>query len=248
MKSQHTDQALDDLSAVAGTTTPVICCQNGVCNEAAALRYFANVYGMVVMLPATHVTPGEVLHFGTTPGGALDCGRYPTGTDTTISTVASDLTNAGFIARADQHAMRWKYAKLLMNLGNALQALCDGNTGELMRRARAEALACYQAAGIDCATADESRERYSGTRGGEIKGVARGGGSSWQSLARGTGNIETDYMNGEICYLGRLNGVATPVNEALQVLANRAVRERADPGSLTLREIEADIAARESNR
>ena len=29
------------------------------------------------------------------------------------------------------------------------------------------------------------------------------GGSSWQSIKRGTGNIEADYLNGEIVQLGR---------------------------------------------
>lgn len=28
------------------------------------------------------------------------------------------------------------------------------------------------------------------------------GGSSWQSLARGTGTVEADYLNGEISLLG----------------------------------------------
>ena len=33
-----------------------------------------------------------------------------------------------------------------------------------------------------------------------VNGEFRGGGSSWQSLARGTGSIETDYLNGEIVH------------------------------------------------
>ena len=49
----------------------------------------------------------------------------------------------------------------------------------------------------------------------DIGGRRRGGGSSWQSLARGTGTIETDYLNGEIVLLGRLHGVPTPVNLGL---------------------------------
>jgi lysophospholipase L1-like esterase len=37
-------------------------------------------------------------------------------------------------------------------------------------------------------------------------------------LARATGSIETDYLNGEIAMLGRLHGVPTPVNALLQDL------------------------------
>ena len=45
---------------------------------------------------------------------------------------------------------------------------------------------------------------------------ARRGSSTWQSLARGAGGIEVDYLNGEIGLLGRLHGVPTPVNDAVQ--------------------------------
>ena len=64
---------------------------------------------------------------------------------------------------------------------------------------------------------------------GEVAGLTRGGGSSWQSLVRGTGSIEADYLNGEMCLLGRLHGVPTPVNELLQRRANAAAAAR--PGA-----------------
>ena len=107
--------------------------------------------------------------------------------------------------------------------------------------ARDEAEAVIVAAGIDCASAEEDAER----RGDlisirPIAGERRGGGSSWQSLARGTGSIEADLLNGEIVLLGRLHGVPTPVNALLQVVAHELARMRAAPGSLT----EADLLAR----
>ena len=51
------------------------------------------------------------------------------------------------------------------------------------------------------------------------------------------GSIETDYPNGEIVLEGRLHGVATPVNRALQVAANRLAREGGKPGDLSLAEL-----------
>jgi 2-dehydropantoate 2-reductase len=66
-----------------------------------------------------------------------------------------------------------------------------------------------------------------------IAGAMRGGGSSWQSLQRGTGTIEVDFLNGEIVLLGRKHGVDTPVNAMLQRLANDAARRHAPPGSVT---------------
>ena len=74
-------------------------------------------------------------------------------------------------------------------------------------------------------------------------GARRGGGSSWQSLTRGTGSIEADYLNGEIVLLGREHGVPTPVNELLQRLANQFARERRAPGSITAGELAALPAA-----
>jgi 2-dehydropantoate 2-reductase len=70
-----------------------------------------------------------------------------------------------------------------------------------------------------------------------IEGMGRGGGSTWQSLARGAGSVEADYLNGEIALLGRLHGVATPVNAALCRLAARVAREGAGPQTLTARDV-----------
>jgi ketopantoate reductase len=76
-----------------------------------------------------------------------------------------------------------------------------------------------------------------------INGSPRGGGSSWQSLTRGTGSIEADFLNGEIVLLGREHGVPAPVNEVLQRLANQAARERQAPGSIAPGEVMALLAA-----
>ena len=74
----------------------------------------------------------------------------------------------------------------------------------------------------------------------EIEGARARGGSTWQSLARGTGTIETDYLNGEIALLGRLHGVPTPVNAALQAIAP-GWRERRRAGLDVAAEIEAEV-------
>lgn len=243
MKSQHTESALVDLQKVAPPDIPVICCQNGVANEYMAARRFRRVYAMVVLLPASHLTPGEVLHHATGVSGFLDAGCFAQGTDDTIEQVCRDLTGAGFGADADPRPLRWKYAKLLQNLGNSLQAVCDAgrDARDIMRLVREEALACYTAAGIECATREETAARHVGMQMGEIEGVARGGGSSWQSVQRGTGDIEADFLNGEICLLGKLHGIPTPANETLRVMANRIAREKLAPGTCTIDEVMAEI-------
>ena len=155
VKGQQTEEALRDLYDAAGEEVPVVCAQNGVVNERIALRRFPRVYGMVVYLPGEHMAPGEVVNTAEDPAGILDVGRYPTGVDPVAVGAARAITDAGFSALPDPAVMRWKYAKLLANLGNALQAALDDASPELMRALRQEALACYRAAGIDCATAEE---------------------------------------------------------------------------------------------
>jgi 2-dehydropantoate 2-reductase len=243
MKSQDTAAALDALRDAAGDV-PVVCAQNGVANERMAARRFTNVYAMLVVLPATHLEPGVVLMQSSGVGGVLDIGRYPSGVDPLIERVTSDINASGFGARAVADPMRLKYGKLLQNLGNAVQALCEPGdaAGDLLRRVRDEALVCFAAAGIEYAQRDEMLDGRQLTL-APIDGAARSGGSTWQSLARGAGSMETDYLNGEISLLGALHDVPTPANRALQLAAARAVREGAKPGSMRAEDIIGASAA-----
>lgn len=245
MKTQDTEAALNELVLSAPLATPIICAQNGVENERLALRRFANVYATTVMLPGTHLEPGVVqANSGSDITGILDTGRYPAGTDTFVERFTADLEASGFSARPDPTVMRKKYTKLLMNLGNAFQAICgaDADGRSILGDARAEAVACYQAAGIDFASEAEDRERRGNlVRIQPIEGQRRNGGSSWQSLARGQRTIEADWLNGEIVLLGGLHGVTTPVNRVLQRCANRLAAGGAAPGSTSVAELLAEI-------
>lgn len=235
MKGNDTEAALRALAATVDPATPVACLQNGVANERAALRLFPNVYAICVAFPATHLEPGVVVaHSAPTPG-ILDLGRYPYGVDEVAQRIAGALRDAGFAASPRPDVMRWKYRKLLVNLSNAVDAVCvrDEATAELGELLRAEAVAVLDAAGIDHASAEEDRLRRGDTiRRQDVPGTPRGGSSSWQSLARGTGSIEADYLNGEIVLLGRLHGVATPYNEHARRVANLFARQGRPPASL----------------
>ena len=246
MKSQHTTAALEDLLARRPGDVAIVCAQNGVANERMALRRFRRVYAMLVHLPAMHLEPGQVVTHASGRGGILDTGRYPRGEDDTCRALTAALCSAGFSAEPDAAVMRLKYAKLLMNLNNALQAATEmrGDSRTISRQLKHEALACFEAAGIDCAGVDEVRDRHEGTyRMVDVPGHPRAGGSSWQSVARGTGNVETDYLNGEIVLLGRLHGVPTPANAVCQALAWRMVNEGLEPGAFTVDDVRAMIDA-----
>jgi len=240
MKSQDTHGALLALRAAAPPRLPVVCLQNGVENERAALRLFPQVYGINVMCPAGHLEPGVVQAYSSPLSGILDLGRYPSGVDETSEAVAAALSASTFVSEARADIMRWKHAKLLMNLRNAVQALCGraaarGPLGELVR---AEGVACLEAAGIEFVSTEEDRSRRGDLlRIGPIGDRERPGGSSWQSLERRTGAIESDYLNGEIVLLGRRHGVPTPANALFQQLAAEAARAKAAPGSLAPEEL-----------
>ena len=78
---------------------------------------------------------------------------------------------------------------------------------------------------LDEAVHDAARADFTMSR---LPGLEHTGGSSWQSLVRGTGSIEADHLNGEIVLLGRLHGVPTPVNAVLQRRARQAAATRSD--------------------
>jgi 2-dehydropantoate 2-reductase len=243
---------------VAGDRLPLVCAQNGVVNERLALRLFARVYAVCVWLPATYLTPGTVSAEGHPHSGVLHLGRYPGGvaserssaasdaagfSDETAERIAADLSGSGFVAPVREDVMRWKYGKLLANLGNGISALFGSADQELSGRLRAEGMAVLDAAGL----AYTSREEEAAERAGRLQvvpvaGHRRGGGSTWQSLARGTGSVEVDYLNGEIVLLGREHGVPTPVNLAVQRAVRRAARAGIGAGEFQAEEFRALLA------
>jgi 2-dehydropantoate 2-reductase len=248
MKTQDTEAALGELVAAAPATIGVACVQNGVENERLVLRRFATVYGVLVYLPAQHLAPGVVAHMSEPSAGVLDVGTYPPsdapGALDGAVDIALDLTAAGFASQVSADVMGWKHRKILSNLSNAIEAAVGPGErgGELHERARAEGLACYAAAGIAIPSdADEAARRTQMSAPRPVDGDA-GTSSSWQSLARGGGRIEADWLNGEIVLLGRRHDVPTPVNAALQRIANRLARERRPPGSMTVAELTDAVA------
>lgn len=258
MKSQDTAAAVEALAATAPPDVAVVCAQNGVENERTALRWFEGVYAMTVICPATHLEPGVVIVHSSPISGVLDLGRYPSGLDGTTRDLAAALAGATFASEARDDVMRWKYRKLIMNLGNAVDAVVArpertsdadranpaDDVRELLRRVRTEGEACLAAAGIDVATLDEDRARREGLVSVQpVEGAAHKGSSSWQSLVRGTGSVESDYLNGEVVLLGRLHGVPTPANDLMRRLAAETAAERRPPNGVPAADVLAQLDA-----
>jgi 2-dehydropantoate 2-reductase len=225
----------------AGERLPVLMALNGVASESMALRYFQRVYGVCVWMPAVHLVPGEVILRASAPSGMLHVGRVPAETDETdqrlLDQVEADWTAAGYDVPRPEDVMAWKYRKLISNLGNVFQALVhtNGDTKPLVAQAEAEARTVLDLAGI-AYTGDEEEKaaRSAGFTMTHVPGVPDDvGGSTWQSLRRGTGNVETDYLNGEIAQIAHRTGQQAPVNERLAILARQAARTGQAPGDLS---------------
>ncbi len=246
MKSQDTWEALLALRDAGVERQAIVCGQNGVDNERMALRLFPQVYGMTVMVPGSYTTPGEVLCHAVPKRGMFDIGRYPKGADDTARAIADALDAAEFKAFVLEEIMQSKYGKLLENQGNVVRAALgpDADLGRINAILMAEGEAVYRAAGIEWMPIGANDPRRPGIMEmGEIAGAERGGDSSSQSLARGTGSIETDYLNGEIVLMGRLHGVPTPANAWFTRLGARLVREKLKPGAIAMAEVESGLRA-----
>ena len=141
MKSQDTVDALQRLRAAGFAGQPIFCIQNGVANERFALRRFPEVHGVTVMMPATFTTPGEVAAFSSPRHGVFDIGRYPAGSNAHDDGLAQALEAANIAAFVMPDVMQSKYGKLLLNLGNILEAALgpDADRKRFLAPVRAEA-------------------------------------------------------------------------------------------------------------
>ena len=248
VKSQHTLQCMGQLKrAGASRNLTIVCCQNSIWNEATCARAFHHVYGMTTALPAVYLQPGEVLNPMTGRKGYFDIGRFPGGVDDLAEQLVADFVAADFTAYTHPDIMLAKGAKCLGNLANVVRALLiDANDGEnLIEQLREEAKAVWRACGIEWEDLEHYRERVVNDRGvrkipPEYQDLEFRN-SSWQSLKRGAGSIETEQLNGDIVYLGRLVGIETPYNQLVTDLAARMVSEGSQPSRYTEREILAMV-------
>ncbi|OLP57299.1 2-dehydropantoate 2-reductase [Rhizobium rhizosphaerae] len=227
-----------DSGAPAALSLPVVTFQNGLATEAAALRTFARVYGASILTPARFIETGTVTVAAEPQLGIVTVGRFPTGNDETSARIAADLAKAGYLAETTSDIRRWKAAKLLHNVRNVLE-LFDGPAhlrDEISAAIVQEATQVLEAAGYSIASPSERGIDISNWRVVPEGDVTHGRQSTWQSFTRGASS-EVDFLNGEVVLLGRLHGVATPYNEAVQRLAGELAQKGAFTEPLRLEAI-----------
>ncbi len=235
MKGQNTEEALRDLRAVT-SDVPIFCLQNGVRNEEIATHYFPRVYGAMIRIGAVYLTSGEVIA-RRDPPGSLVIGCYPSGTDELVEVVAAKLRTAGFLVMVTPDVMPYKWGKLMDNLGNAIGAITNARGGDsdtIARVARQELRDLLTQTGIRWVSAEElTRElpEMTAPLRGRLETEAQS--STWQSLARRTGTIETEFLNGEVVRLAKKLGCEAPVNEKLWHISLEMSANQETPGKYT---------------
>jgi 2-dehydropantoate 2-reductase len=228
----------DGVIGTAGELLPGMTALNGVAAEEKALRYFSRVFGICVWLPAVHLEPGQVIVRSWPVVGQFHIGRWPAPLRTRADAeLLQGLTEtwgaAGIRVRVVDDVAPWKYNKLLSNLGNAVGALSDdgADVSEVVAAVRGEGEHVLRHAGIEFVSFKLSTAaRADGPTPRPVPGSDTGASNStWQSLSRNTGNVETDFFNGEIVRIAHRHGITAPINAALARAARAAVRTGLGP-------------------
>ncbi len=235
MKGQDTEQALQELKKVTADV-PFFCFQNGVRNEEIAARYFPDVYGAMVRVGAVYLADGEVIARRDPPGWYI-IGRYPTGTESLVDAGAEGLREAGYLVRTLADVMPYKWGKLITNLSNAIGAITGGAWGterSLYRAVFEEARSIVEKAGIKWISQEQVGRDWPETKTvrGQLNTEAQS--STWQSLSRRQGSVETEFLNGEIVRVAERLGLEAPLNKKLVAITRTMAENHEPPGKYTL--------------
>lgn len=225
----------------AGECLPLMLFLNGTDAQEQAPRWFRTVSTTVIYTPAVYTEPGQLAVFMenrwagliTGPVCGPDAPRPQAGSTSATDNTAlphylqqadRDFTAGNFASVLVPEPSPYTYGKLLANLANGIDALVGSvDYSDLLEQLQDEARSVYKAAGIvhspnppeELGFADRIAEA-------PIDGVENLS-STWQSMARGTGNIEADYLGGEIVRLAHLHGIRAPKNSLVMQWCRRVM-------------------------
>jgi 2-dehydropantoate 2-reductase len=256
VKSFHTEQAMRALQRAAPVELPVFCAQNGVRNEEVAARHARRIHGVMVMIGAKRLVPGEVVQ---TSAGPLGVGAWPTGVSDDVRLFADAVAKTDLPVYVTDDIARHKWHKMLVNLNNATfgligvsaqEALSDPEARAWMADVYEEGVHVLRAAGVPfegppglASIERRIQELRQPPRGVEIPPdeLLKHRPSLWQDLHHRTGQVEADWFNGEIVRLGQAHGVPTPYSSLLLALIGEQAARREGPGHLTVGALRARL-------
>jgi len=239
VKGQDTEPALRDLKKVIADI-PVFCFQNGVRNEEIATQFYSKVYGVMVRVGAVYLRDGEVIARRDPPGWYI-IGRYPEGKDELAETVARELRTAGYLVRTTDNVMPYKWGKLMSNLNNAVGAVLNADregSRSVYSAVLQEAKEIVQKVNIKWISDEQvSRDwpEITAPLRGQLTTEAQS--STWQSLARQQGTVETEFLNGEIVRVAKKFGLRAPINEKIMQIVQGMAANREVPGKYTPKQL-----------
>jgi 2-dehydropantoate 2-reductase len=245
VKSGHTADVASALQSIVPPDALVVSLQNGVGN-ALALRERLGKQTVLAGIVAFNVVPHGAGGFEqTTKGGLLlQASDHPK-----LQRFVAACTESGVGITCHEDIERHQWSKLLVNLNNAVSALSDVPTQQMVlseryRRVIAalmqEGLTVLKAAGIRPAPLRGMPlwllPRLLRLPTPIVRLVARAQlganpearSSMWEDLVRGR-TTEVEFLNGEIVRLAEQSGTQAPLNQRMVELVHRA--ERAGDGS-----------------
>jgi len=229
VKAADTERAGQSLAGRLRPETSVLSLQNGVDN-APRLRAVTGhaVIPVVVYVGSEMAGPGHVKHHG---GGDLAIGA-----SAASEALAQTLEAAGIRTSISDDIEVTLWSKLIINCAfNALSAVAAisygpmlevEGTGDVVSRAVREAIAVARASGVSIPEDMLQQILKIPTNMPNQKS------STAQDLARGKPS-EIDFLNGYVVRKGAELGIATPTNQALQVMVKLAERGKALSGRRT---------------
>ena len=127
------------------------------------------------------------------------------------------------------------------NLANSIVAITstrDGDFDRIFRATRREAQELLSQAGIRWVSNQQLAEEWPDSA-VQPRSVLRvdAQSSTWQSLARRQGTVETDFLNGEVVRVAERLGTRAPINEALLNIMQEMVANNELPGKYTATEL-----------
>jgi 2-dehydropantoate 2-reductase len=238
VKSAATAEAGRELAAVVDPRTIVVSLQNGVRNVQALADALPGRRVLAGMVPFNVIHPGRG-HYHRASAGTLMFEASDAAAPLTEACLAADLP---FELRDDMPAVQW--AKLLLNLNNAINALsglplatelANRDFRRCLAAAQREALALLRAASISLArltalppawiprllTVPDAVFELLARRIVAIDPTARS--SMWDDL-EAKRPTEIDYIQGEVVALAKRLGRSAPVNAELVELIKDAER------------------------
>jgi len=246
VKCRHTREVTGQIARHAGKDAIVLTLQNGI-NNAAVLREALGsakrvVAGMIPFNVVQSRKEGEAPRFHRASSGTIQIESGVPGLRELLDTGASPIAE-----RADIDAVLW--SKLLINLNNALNALCDLPLAQeladrrwrlLLSGQMREGMAVLRAAGIPLARIEGIHPRLvalslrlpdpvfglAARRMLAVDPSARS--SMWEDLKAGR-PTEIDHLQGEIVGLADRHGADAPLNRRVIQLIKAA--EKAGQGS-----------------